>query len=117
MSPLVTQPEVVAAHSLTPATKLLTLRIPSDLCYFEGHFPGHPLLPGVVQVTWAAQFGREYFDLPKQFTRLSLVKFMRVIAPESRVTLTLEYKEARKELAFAYRCGEALCSSGNIGFT
>lgn len=117
MPELVTQPEVVAIHSPTPATKQFTLRIPPELCYFEGHFPGHPLLPGVVQVTWAAQFGREHFALPKRFTHLSLVKFMRVIAPESCVTLTLEYKEARKELFFAYRCGEALCSSGNIGFT
>jgi 3-hydroxymyristoyl/3-hydroxydecanoyl-(acyl carrier protein) dehydratase len=114
---LVTQPEVVAVHSPTIATRQFVLRIPAELCYFEGHFPGHPLLPGVIQITWAAQFGRQYFALPTQFTHLSLVKFMRVIAPGSRVTLTLEFREARKELSFSYRCGEALCSSGNIGFT
>jgi 3-hydroxymyristoyl/3-hydroxydecanoyl-(acyl carrier protein) dehydratase len=111
------QPEVIAIRSPAIGTKHFNLRVPRELCYFEGHFPGHPLLPGVVQMTWAAQLGRQHFDLPPNFTHLSLVKFMRVITPDSLVTLTLEFKETRKELAFAYRSGDAVCSSGNIGFT
>jgi 3-hydroxymyristoyl/3-hydroxydecanoyl-(acyl carrier protein) dehydratase len=110
------QPQIVATHVISSGAARIDLHIPHDLCFFEGHFPGCSLLPGVVQVNWAVQFGRQHFALPARFSYLSQVKFMRVITPGSPATLTLEYKAERGELSFTYHVVDALCSSGNIGF-
>lgn len=98
----------------------IKLHLPPGLRYFEGHFPGCPLLPGVVQVKWAVDLGRAHcaalFAAQPRFVSLSNVKFMRVILPESVVDLRLEASCARGRLAYEYRVGGALCSSGAIGF-
>jgi acyl-coenzyme A synthetase/AMP-(fatty) acid ligase len=65
------------------------LSIPATLASFEGHFPGTPILPGVVQVDWAVGFARRCFRLPHRFLGLEVLKFQRVIVPESVLTLTL----------------------------
>jgi 3-hydroxymyristoyl/3-hydroxydecanoyl-(acyl carrier protein) dehydratase len=112
-----TEPQIVATHLHKDlGSARIDLQIPNDLCYFEGHFPGCALLPGIVQINWAVQFGREYFALPARFRSLSKIKFMRVITPGSPATLALEFKAAQGELSFNYRVIDALCSSGNIGF-
>ena len=33
------------------------LRVPGDLPCLEGHFPGLPVLPGLAQLSWAAEAG------------------------------------------------------------
>ena len=58
---------------------------PRDLLYFDGHFPGRPILPGVVQVDWVIAFGRECFDLPPFFRAIHALKFHRVIPPETPI--------------------------------
>jgi len=112
-----TEPRIVAMRVAHDASIVhIDLHVPNDLCYFEGHFPGCPLLPGVVQIHWAMQFGRQNFALPTRFSYLSKIKFMRVIAPGSPATLTLKFQAKSSELSFEYRVVDALCSSGTIGF-
>lgn len=94
----------------------IELRVPRDLSWFEGHFPGCPLLPGVIQVTWAIEFARRYLALSPKFHSLSAMKFMRFILPGSEVTLLLEYAAEEGELSFEYRQGKAVCAAGKIGF-
>jgi 3-hydroxymyristoyl/3-hydroxydecanoyl-(acyl carrier protein) dehydratase len=90
----------------------LTLAIPADLSYFEGHFPGCPLLPGVVQITWAIELGRKHVPFDARFRSLSAVKFTRVIQPGATVTLQLDYASDERKLEFTYELDGRLCSSG-----
>lgn len=41
----------------------LQLHMPQDLIYFEGHFPGFQILPGVVQLDWAIHFACKLFNI------------------------------------------------------
>ncbi|MGH8462005.1 MAG: hypothetical protein ACRESS_10395 [Stenotrophobium sp.] len=107
-------PQVLSSHR-SGASVAIQLLIPVDLIHFHGHFAELPLLPGVVQVDWAIRFGREHFDLPADFQRLSALKFMRVIRPGAMLDLRLELA-APGELRFRYLEGAQTCSSGRLFF-
>ncbi|MEK8078679.1 AMP-binding protein [Pseudomonas sp. XK-1] len=93
----------------------LELEVPLDLAHFTGHFPQTPVLPGVVQVDWAQQLARRLIvDLPPRFSGMEVLKFQQLARPGDRLQLTLRFDAARGKLYFAYRNGEAACSSGRI---
>ena len=84
--------------------------------YFEGHFAGCPVLPGVVQVGWAIEFARLHIPFSAAFRALAAVKFMRVIQPNDEVTLRLAAPANLRELSFEYYLFGEPCSSGRILF-
>ena len=108
-------PEIRSSERLARGVRL-QLTIPVDLSYFVGHFPDLPLLPGVIQVKWAIELGRELLQFAGTFRALSAVKFMRVIQPGEAITLTLEYSADKRQLDFEYVLGERQCSSGSVLF-
>lgn len=115
MTGAVNEPEVLRV--LPGERKVrLDLRVPRDLSWFDGHFPGCPLLPGVIQVTWALQFARQHLGIGLRFQRLSALKFMRFILPGSEVALLLEFDARRQQLSFEYLQEEAVCAAGTVGF-
>ncbi len=67
--------------SRTAADARLELRIPADLAYFDGHFDGAPMLPGVAQIHWAIHFARAQFGVGHGFSRIEAIKFLRPIRP------------------------------------
>ena len=94
----------------------LECRIPTELIYFDGHFPGNPILPGIVQTHWAESYGRQFLSVKGCFTSLEAIKFQQVIPPESLVTLTLKYDENKNKLNFQYESKRGVHSSGRICF-
>lgn len=88
-------------------------RISSTLAVFDGHFPGHPIVPGVAQVHWAAEKAREVFDLPTLQGSLKSVKFTNPIRPEVNLQLTLALN-SDGSVAFEYRSADRAYSSGRI---
>lgn len=91
----------------------LALFIPEELSYFRGHFPGHPVLPGVVQTHWAIGYGAQYLGLPQRIKRLEVIKFKNLIQPETQLTLKLELNDKGK-LVFCYDQQGLVMSSGRI---
>ena len=92
----------------------LQLSVPPDLAYFSGHFPKAPVLPGVVQVEWALNLGRQLLNLPDKFTGMEVLKFQQLVRPGDEVQLHLRFDPERGKLYFAYRNDTATCSSGRI---
>ncbi|NUT85752.1 AMP-binding protein [Pseudomonas corrugata] len=92
----------------------LQLVVPPDLAYFSGHFPTAPVLPGVVQVDWALNLGRQLLDLPPRFVGMEVLKFQQLVRPGDEVQLHLRFDRERGKLYFAYRNDTAACSSGRI---
>ncbi len=83
----------------------LQLYIPSNLYYFDGHFPGRPVLPGVVQTHWAVHYARQQWGDLGQFGGLEAVKFQQIVAPNQTLTLALEYQADKGKLYFSYTSG------------
>ncbi len=94
----------------------MDLQVPEDLRYFQGHFPGHPVLPGVAQVDWAADYGMQYFRPQAPFSRLEAVKFHEFILPKAQVKLTLTYRPEQQKITFAFTGEQCKHSSGRIIF-
>jgi 3-hydroxymyristoyl/3-hydroxydecanoyl-(acyl carrier protein) dehydratase len=95
----------------------LALDVANDLQYFQGHFPQVPLLPGVVQLTWAIELARAHLPVTGTFQSLAGIKFMHVIQPGSKVDLLLEHHAERNSLQFEYRIEPRSCSMGTVRFS
>ncbi len=98
------------------ATVRLSLTVPPDLLYFDGHFPGSPILPGVVQVDWAIARGRHYFATPPVFRDIAMLKFQQVITPGATVQLELAWDAAKGSLQFKYLSEAGQHASGRVLF-
>jgi 3-hydroxymyristoyl/3-hydroxydecanoyl-(acyl carrier protein) dehydratase len=86
--------------------------VPHELRYFAGHFPGLPILPGVVQLQWAIVFASRYLGVEGGIGRVTNLKFSRILQPGDAVTLVLE--RAPAGFGFRFETGAGTCSSGRF---
>ena len=91
---------------------LLELQIESDNPYFQGHFPGKPILAGVVQLLWAQHFGREYLRVTGKFSGMKAIKFRQLVFPGGVLHLKLEYVQKSGRLKFHYQSNDGDHSQG-----
>lgn len=109
------QPHLRELERGTHAVRL-ELAVPPDLLYFDGHFAGAPILPGVVQLDWAIAYGRRYFALPPHFRGVAALKFQHVIQPGDTVQLELLHDAAKGTLNFRYQSSDRQHASGRVLF-
>ena len=104
----------IMQESVVGATASIVLAIPSDLECFDGHFPGAPVVPGVVQLEWAIEHARRCFALANVVAGMEVLKFQQVIGPSAEVTLALEYSARSGKVHFSFESERGRHSSGRI---
>ena len=107
---------VVNAERPLPGGCALDLDVPADLAWCRGHFPGFPIVPGVVLLRWALAYGRQRFGTGETEPLAVQVKFRRPVRPGDRLTLELRHAPAARRLSFTFRDGEFVCSTGHATF-
>jgi len=92
------------------------VHVPANLAYFEGHFNGHAILPGVVQVEVlvARQIAITWPELGR-IRRVTRLRFKRPIRPGDDLVLQITRPD-RERVDFDVRCGTERCSSGTLHF-
>ncbi|KVF65409.1 acyl-CoA synthetase family protein [Burkholderia vietnamiensis] len=88
------------------------LRVPPTLAHFDGHFPGLPILPGVVQIDWAARLAARELPAVRELRCVEHLKFKAPVPPGAVLTLRIAHDAARGRARFAFRRGERECTSG-----
>ncbi|MBQ9708147.1 MAG: 3-hydroxyacyl-ACP dehydratase FabZ [Firmicutes bacterium] len=89
--------EMVPGESIV-AKKYVT----EDEYYFKGHFPGNPIMPGVLQVESLAQAGAvAVLSMPENrgklavFASIKNAKFKRIVRPGDVLTLDVKLERMR----------------------
>ncbi|MGH7654812.1 MAG: AMP-binding protein [Gemmatimonadaceae bacterium] len=108
-------PSRLVEQSATSA--VIEIHPPASLVYFDGHFDGAPVLPGVVQIDWAIAHGRRQFAVAGGFMRMEALKFHRIFQPGPAMRLELEWRPDRAQLTFQFSSAAGRHSSGRIFFT
>ncbi len=111
----IVRPEIIG-ESVDTNRAEFQIRVPADLLYLQGHFPGEPVLPGVVQVHWAIELASERFAVKPDFRSIEGLKFHRVIGPETTLSLVIEYDAAAGKIRFSYTSGDDTYSQGRVLF-
>jgi acyl-CoA synthetase (AMP-forming)/AMP-acid ligase II/3-hydroxymyristoyl/3-hydroxydecanoyl-(acyl carrier protein) dehydratase len=82
--------------------------------FFAGHFPGQPVLPGVVQIDWLVWLSRQLLGVEAGFSGLEAAKFRRVILPKSRLNVSLRHDVAAHRTSYQIRQSGDVCATGRI---
>jgi UDP-3-O-[3-hydroxymyristoyl] N-acetylglucosamine deacetylase/3-hydroxyacyl-[acyl-carrier-protein] dehydratase len=96
--------------------------------FFQGHFPGHPVMPGVMQVEAMAQVASVLlFRLAKTTSRIGYfmsadgVKFRKPVLPGDTMFIHAELTKSRGERLAKAKChcvvNDAVVSEGELMFT
>lgn len=109
------EPEVIAERS-GEGTIELDLRVPEELDCWPGHFPGDPVLPGVLQLRWVMAVLGRACPTEGPLTRVEALKFRDLIRPGEALNLRIETRTAGREFAFVIERGGRTVAEGRLRF-
>jgi 3-hydroxymyristoyl/3-hydroxydecanoyl-(acyl carrier protein) dehydratase len=109
-------PKVLAIQHDGDLAVTLNLHISEHLDFFPGHFPGHPILPGVVQLHWAIHYGGELLPMVGSFVRMDNIKFNAIVLPNANMDLSLQWHSDKTHLEFIFSDHVKKFSSGRVVF-
>lgn len=78
---------------------------------FEGHFPGHPVLPGVVLLAEVLAGVERRLGLSMDRVLVKVAKFHAPVTPGSRLEVELV---PGRDIAFSISCDGTRVASGNL---
>lgn len=109
---------VIRELALDPQLRSLACHfiVPRDLPVLGGHFPGLPVVPGIMQVGWAAELARTHSLVTGRCTGIATAKFRRLLLPGMQIDLSLDGGSRSGQMQFRFRCGGDVVSVGRLLF-
>ncbi|HWA12653.1 MAG TPA: AMP-binding protein [Burkholderiales bacterium] len=101
------------ARAADPAAITLRRHIAPDHASAPGHFPGNPILPGVVLLDEVIAAARDHAGLGRGACTVRSAKFVRPVRPGEELVITLQSR-AGGGIRFECRVGEEAAVSGTL---
>ncbi len=73
---------------------ITTIELNAGHIIYSGHFPGHPVTPGVIQMQIVHELLEKHFGRSLQLTTMMQCKFLKILNPVEipRLTVFIEFK-------------------------
>lgn len=71
---------------------------PAELAIFSGHFPGRPIVPGVLELEMVRAALERFTGSPLRMVSVEKAKFVREVKPGDRIALTLSFTASGSRL-------------------
>jgi len=97
-------------------TRSAVLPVAIDHPAFAGHFPGAPIVPGVLLIDWALAAIAAAENIELLPGELTVVKFLQPVAPGADLLMSYvvaESGDAPPKITFHIECGADLVASGS----
>ena len=78
-----------------------TFSVPGTFSGYRGHFPGNPILPGIVQLSFIRRLAERRLGRPLRLAGVRRIKYLRLITPDMPVTLALTLEPGEAEGTWA----------------
>lgn len=86
---------------------------------FAGHFPGNPIMPGVLVLGLLKSLVAEYLDQPVQIAAIKRQKFLRPVLPANTLSLAIKNLEVDGnfiDVNYVATVAEGPVAKGSISF-
>ena len=93
--------------------KCFVWTVPTEHPAFAGHFPGRPIVPGVVLLDQAMLFAEPLSGQADCHWQISNAKFLSPVSPGETLHFTLQQKP-NGSIAFSVHAAERPVASGNL---
>ena len=95
-----------------PPAHKATVSVPADSPWFDGHFPGRPVLPGIAQLAMVQDLLSKVLG-GGRIGALRRVRFKHAVGPEAKLTVvTRPQGDGLREVNFRILEGETLVCGG-----
>ena len=92
------------------------MKIAADHPSLAGHFPGNPIVPGVILLDEVVAAFREHINKPLVINAMPNIKFVAPLLPEKEFVVSFEHK--KEGLAsFSMQSGDAVIVSGQLRYS
>lgn len=105
--------ELLELHAEAEGWRCL-IEVPPSSPYFEGHFPGQPVLPGVAQLDIVVDLLQRCLERDLDARALRQVRFRELVQPGDRLDVRLSRPDASGECAFRMETRGKLAASGRV---
>ena len=91
-----------------------TFSVPGAFSGYRGHFPGNPILPGIVQLSFIRRLAERRLGFPLRLAGVRRIKYLRLITPDMPVTLSLDLTPGETEGTWAANASFVNSDGGRV---
>jgi 3-hydroxyacyl-[acyl-carrier-protein] dehydratase len=108
--------QLVVLDGPSPDGLAAEVRLSPDSPWFDGHFPGRPVLPGIAILSMVAEMVRGAAlekGHPVRISAIRRVRFRKPVRPDERLSIEISRENAEKEAVYLFRAmveGEVACT-------